>query len=109
MDGEWTGDVRSRWHEADEIGHRSSARQRSERIQYSFFSRSRFVDSTSVQLSSYQPIMAAKPLDSKAGLAEHREKRITSVGQLFGDDLKSSRSIKGLISACMQAIKQQQQ
>jgi hypothetical protein len=50
-------------------------------------------------------IMAAKPLTSQAGVAEHREKRITSVGQLFGDDLKSSRSIKSLISACKPNIK----
>ena len=44
--------------------------------------------------------MAAKALDTKSGMSEHREKRVSSVGQLFGDDLKSSKAIKGLISAC---------
>lgn len=44
--------------------------------------------------------MAAKSLDTKAGMAQRKEKRVSSAGELFGDDFKSSRAIKGLISAC---------
>jgi hypothetical protein len=55
---------------------------------------------TDFEARKHLHVMAAKALDTKTGMSEHREKRVSSVGQLFGDDLKSSRAIKGLISAC---------
>jgi hypothetical protein len=44
--------------------------------------------------------MAAKALDSKSGMAERKEKRISSFRELFFDDFKSSKALKGLVSAC---------
>jgi hypothetical protein len=44
--------------------------------------------------------MAAKALDSKSGMVERKEKRISSFRELFFDDFESRKALKGLVSAC---------